>query len=506
MLKRFHLSLVLAVLLNPMTIWANFLDVSYFVKGNPLIDTNATTSSLDGYFISTDKFKIVRSDYQFEITTAFGLGDPQEDGKPELKPYEGPEETIYNETLEFSPSDVRFGASNLTYWLGKTVDKIVELGYLGSKKLNIKVYSHCKDMLNAYYSPVDNVICVGHLHKTLGKDSLEGMASLAWDADVIVHELGHGVYGNLTTMTRNNYVSFGNDMVSAMNEGQADFMAHVVTGAEILAPWMMNMAKEYYRKTAPHIYPYVKDKQGLRHITNDFKLNTHFFGEIHDDGSVIAGALQKVADKIGKETALDIWLETITRIHEANNFYDFGKIMEQVDEEHNFGVNKQYIEESFKAHAIYGNPEMLEGDITAEAKIVDKKEELIEILKSLGIDKEETLNQLTANNNGNGQLDKDECISLEVAFKNVSDKDLVGLEVFIPKHMVPKGLSNQGQNRNYLGFLKPGVTFPEKPNYKNKRRPWFYVCATEEFTPEQTLPIFVRNSGENTVKIDVKIN
>ncbi|MFZ8934927.1 MAG: hypothetical protein ACO2ZP_13625, partial [Bacteriovoracaceae bacterium] len=232
MLKRFHLSLVLAVLLNPMTIWANFLDVSYFVKGNPLIDTNATTSSLDGYFISTDKFKIVRSDYQFEITTAFGLGDPQEDGKPELKPYEGPEETIYNETLEFSPSDVRFGASNLTYWLGKTVDKIIELGYLGSKKLNIKVYSHCKDMLNAYYSPVDNVICVGHLHKTLGKDSLEGMASLAWDADVIVHELGHGVYGNLTTMTRNNYVSFGNDMVSAMNEGQADFMAHVVTGAE----------------------------------------------------------------------------------------------------------------------------------------------------------------------------------------------------------------------------------------------------------------------------------
>jgi hypothetical protein len=504
--KFFRQSLVFTALLGPAVTLANFLDVSYFKNGNPLNDSDVTVSSLNGYFISTDKFKIVRSDYQFEITTAFGLGDPQENGKPELKPYEGSEEIRYEETLDFDSSDVRFGASNLTYWLGKTVDKIVDLGYLGSKKLDIKVYSHCKDMLNAYYSPVDNVICVGHLHKTLGKESLEGMASLAWDADVIVHELGHGVYNNLTTMTRNNYVSFGNDMVSAMNEGQADFMAHVVTGAEILAPWMMNMAKEYYKKIAPHVYPYVKDKQGLRHIANDFKLNTHFFGEIHDDGSVIAGALQKVADKIGKETSLNIWLETITRIHEANNFYDFGKIMEQVDEEQNNGVNKQAIEESFKDHAIYGNPEMLEGDIVAEAKIVDDKETLIEILKSLGIDKEETLNQLTENNNGNGQLDKNECISLEVAFKNVSDKDLVGLEVFIPKHMVPKGLSNQGQNRNYLGFLKPGITFPIEVNYKNKRRPWFYVCATEDFEQEQTLPVFVRNSGENTVKIEVKIN
>ncbi len=487
--------------------WSFPMDVSYFKKGNPLIDQDITVSTLDNYFISTDKFRIMRNDYQFEITTAFGLGEAGADGKTELKPYEGKEATSFeDETLDFLPSDIRFGASNLTYWLGKTVDKIIDLGYLGSKKLNIKVYSHCKDMLNAYYNPVENLICVGHLHETLGKESLEGMASLAWDADVIVHELGHGVYNNLITMTRNNYVSFGNDMVSAMNEGQADFMAHVVTGAEILAPWMMNLAKEYYKKVMPHVYPYVKDRQGLRRIANDFKLDTHFFGEIHDDGSVIAGALQKVSDRIGKDKSFNIWLETITRIHEANNFYDFGKIMEEVDDAQNFGANKQAIQESFEAHAIYGNEEMIEGDLETTSKIVDDKESLKSILKVLGIDSEETLNQLTENNNGNGKLDKGECISLEVSFRNTSAKDLVGLEVFVPKHMVPKGLSNQGQNRNYLGFLKPGKVYPEKVQYENQRRPWFYVCATEDFTEEQTLPVFVRNSGENTVKIDVKIN
>lgn len=479
------------------------LEISYFEEGNPLEGASVTTEVLDGYYISSDKSKILRNDLQFEITTAFGVGE--EEGKTVFIPYAGKEKATYDEDLFFGSTDLRFGASNLTYWLGKTVDQILELGFLQTKKLDIKVYSHCKDMLNAYFHPGENYICVGHLHKSLGRESLDGMAGLAWDADVIVHELGHGVYNNLITMTTNNYISFQNDMINAMNEGQADFMAHVVTGTEVLAPWMMNITKEYYKKFYPRYFQYVKDKKGLREISNDYKLNTHFYGEIHDDGSVLAGALHKVAKKVGKKESFKLWLETITRIHEANNFYDFGKIMEQVDQEQNFGQNKAAIVESFEEHSIYGNPDMLEGDLEIETKIIDDKENITIILKALGIEDEDTLKKLTETNNGNGKLDAGECVSLELAFKNVSDRDLVGLEVFVPNHVVPKGIANSGQNRNYIGFLKPGDVFPQSINPANKRRPWFYVCAGEEFNDDLKLPLFVRNSGENTIKLEAPV-
>lgn len=477
----------------------------YFKTGNA---TNLETvmKSIKGYTFSIDKSKVIRTDGQFEVTSAVGIKS-NDKGESVFVPYEGPDEAKFiEESLDFDPSDIRFGAANLTYWLGKTIEDVRSFGFLKTKKMNMKVYSHCQDMLNAYFNPKENNICVGHLHQSLGRDARNGMASLSWDADVIVHEMGHGIFQHLSTMTENNYVSFGNDMIGAMNEGQADFFSHVVTGTENLAPWMMTLAKDYYKKFAPRVYEMVKDAKALRAIKNDLRLNSNFFGEIHDDGSILAGTLTDLADKIGPKKVFNLWLNTITKINEANNYFDHGMTMLDLDEQLYQGANRSDILQVLTDRGIFGNDPIVEGDIEVKSKIIDDPKIVTEILKSLGLSDESIITSITSKLNGNGKMDPGECTSVELQFHNKSDKLMVGLELFVPAHMVPEGISSQGQNRNFLGLIPPGKSFPTEINVMNSRRPWLFICSDEQFDEAKPLPIIIRNSGEDFLVVNVKMN
>lgn len=477
-----------------------------FLKTGNAHSTEQDFSYSDNYRISVDGNKILRRDLQFEVTSALGVSKDDK-GKSVLIPYAGTEEVKFNSNdLSFTTGDIRFGASNLTYWLGKTVDMAQDQGFLRSKKMDIKVYSHCQDMLNAYFHPKENHICVGHLHKSLGRTAHNGMASLSWDADVIVHEMGHGIFNHLITMSQNNYLSFGNDMLRAMNEGQADFMAHVVTGTDELAPWMMTLTKSYYKKFNPKVYDQVKNKKALRPIKNTLRLDSDYFGEIHDDGSIIAGALYDLANTIGKENALKLWLGTVTNIHEANNYFDHGQIMLERDQAEFNGRHHQDIIESFSKHGIFGNDALEEGDISIKARIVDKPKYMTYILESLGIKDKKVIEEFTNKLNSNGKIDKDECVSVELEFTNESNKLLVGLEMFLPTTSVPKGLKSEGQNRNFLGSIKSGQAFPKEINLMNKRRPWILLCADENFDPSKPLPITLKSSSEGYTTISINLN
>lgn len=498
------LSLLVISLFTSNMAYSQFMDISFFKKGNPALDKEVITQQIEGYYISDDKTKILRHDNQFEVTTSYEVDDSKGGA---IVPYKGTEEVTYKDTLSFPSSDIRYGASNLTYWAGKAVDTILDLGFLKTNKLNTKILSHCQNNLGAWYEAKRNIICVGHYHDKLGRDSLDGMASLAWDADVVIHELAHGIYNHLNTMGEKKYWSAYNDLLGAMNEGQADFIAHVITGTEMLAPWMIKIKKEYYQKHEPRFYFQVADKQELRKISNNYRMDNYFKAEIHQDGSILAGALHKIAEKIGKNESLKIWLESIPRIQEENNYYDIGKIMEQVDQEQNFGQNQDSIIEAFEKHSIYGNPELLEGDIELETTIIDDHKKMMKIVRAIGVNwYTEYVREKTLNNNGNGQLEKGECGSLEFAFKNVSDKNLIGLEVLIPIHLFPPGIKNEDQNRAYMGFINSNDKYPQTINLQDPSRPWIIICTTEDYKKNLKIPIFLRNSGKNTIKLEAVVN
>lgn len=482
---------------------ADTLTFSILKSGNAT-SLEKEIQKVEHFSVSSDQTKLNRSDKQFNITTSFALEDGPT-GETVVVPYSGTENTKYDgQSLDYELKDLRFGAANLAVWLGRTVDQVKDLGFLQNKPMDMAIYTHCQDMLNAYFNPRDNLICIGHLMKTLGRDAVGGMASMAWDADVVVHEMGHGVFQHVSTMTQDNYFSFGNDMLGAMNEGQADFFAHTITGTVELAPWMMNLAKEYFKVKNPAVYERIKDERALRVINNEYLLDQDSFGEIHDDGRIFAGALYDLSKKIGKKPALQLWLTAVSKIQEASNFYDHAQFVLQADEELNGGKNKQVITEAFKRRGIFGNAAIKDGDVEVAAKVMDKRKEVAQMLRDLGIG-EAMIYEITAALNGNGKIDKGECVSLELSFKNPLTTDLVGAELFVPKHKIPKGLVNQGQNRSYLGLVKAGKTVPEKLELANPMRPWLFMCADKDFNPATPLPVIVRTSSEGYVEIPVKI-
>jgi len=485
--------------------FAEDLDFTFFKNGSAT-DATLETQLINTFNISTDETKLLRSDEHLKVTTSF-LIKKDETGKNVVAPYEGQEDTKYDSTaLTFETKDRRFGAINLAFWLGKTVDKVKDMGFLATKKMEIDVYSHCADMANAYFDPKNNRICVGHLFDTLGRNALGGMASAAMDADVVVHELGHGIFQHLITMSRGHYFSFGNDMLGAMNEGQADFMAYTVTGATNFAPWMMNLVKEYYKKKKPRIYDLLKDEKYLRVINNTYNLSRDSFGEIHDDGRIFAGVLFDLAQALGNDEALKLWLTATSKIHEASSFYDHGLFVKQADQELNGGKNADAIDQVFTDRGIFGNKDLVKEDITVQVKVLDNPLYVNFILKEQLRVNPEFVDQLVAKLNSNGTLDKGECAPVELTFKNQSDHDLVGLEFFVPTHLLPEGLSSEGQNRNYLGLVKQGESMPKKLNVMNLSRPWILLCANKNnYDVDKTFPVVVKSSAEGFVKLDLSL-
>lgn len=125
----------------------------------------------------------------------------------------------------------------------------------------MKVYSKCPlDQFNAFYSPADNSICLGHNIKSPN-------FFMAQDPTVIYHEIGHALVktmmnqrnttSGIDPITFNAYFNshpfhsdlgiIGYDEAGAINEGIADFFSYYMNARARVGEWGLGKAQGDYR-------------------------------------------------------------------------------------------------------------------------------------------------------------------------------------------------------------------------------------------------------------------
>jgi MYXO-CTERM domain-containing protein len=134
----------------------------------------------------------------------------------------------------------------------------------------------------------------------------QGGVDFAYDADVLVHEFGHGIiYDTSSLVPGGGYDEYGaNRAPDAMHEGLADAIA---------ALWHGNShVGEYY---------------GGRDLDNDHRCPDDLVGESHEDGKIIGGAMWDVRDIVGAEAAELLMMGMLGTVSSSPSFLEVGEVM-----------------------------------------------------------------------------------------------------------------------------------------------------------------------------------
>lgn len=104
-------------------------------------------------------------------------------------------------------------------------------------KKKLTGYAHCEDAPdNAFYSPADNIICLGY-------DSIYNQVKFVHDPTVLYHELGHALVlaalnvRNQDIEVKANLGYFAYDEAKSINEGLADYFSYYMNGRPFLGEW-----------------------------------------------------------------------------------------------------------------------------------------------------------------------------------------------------------------------------------------------------------------------------
>src|SRR5262249_8253367 len=134
------------------------------------------------------------------------------------------------------------------------------------------------------YDPLDNAYFTDQCDGTLGPTMIFGQGSevdFAYDADVIYHELGHGIVAMLAPLGLTQ-LSLRPDGVTtdagAINEALADYVSVMITEDPVLAEYVG-------RFWSALDFPYIRNAE------NDFRCPDDIVGEPHGDGEPLMSAL-----------------------------------------------------------------------------------------------------------------------------------------------------------------------------------------------------------------------
>ena len=209
-----------------------------------------------------------------------------------IKDFESPSRGLFTQStndFSFNRSQYGFEAVNAFYHLDKSMRYINEtLGIVCKPFLNGGIFYYDPSGLsgadNSHYIPSSEQIAFG-----------EGGVDDAEDADVILHEFGHGIHDWITHGAASD--NFG--------EGNGDY-------------WAMSYSRSLNQWNASQpAYHYVFSWDGHNtfwpgRLDNTTKLYpTDLDGEVHDDGEIWCAALMQIFDIIGKQKMDKAFLEGI---------------------------------------------------------------------------------------------------------------------------------------------------------------------------------------------------
>jgi hypothetical protein len=156
------------------------------------------------------------------------------------------------------------------------------------------------------YTPLDNAYFTDQCDPELGPTMLFGQGSevdFAFDADVIYHELGHGVVSLLAPEGLNQAATRSDGVTpdaNAINEALADYISAMITGDPVLA--------EYVGRFWTAL-----DEPWIRNANNDLRCPDDVIGESHADGEPLMAALWATRVRTGEVLDMVV-LRALTRM------------------------------------------------------------------------------------------------------------------------------------------------------------------------------------------------
>lgn len=221
----------------------------------------------------------------------------------QINDFESPSKGLFTQAtnnFSYNRNQDGFEAVNAFYHLDKSMRYINEtLGITCRPSLNSGIFYYDPSGLsgadNSHYIPSTERIAFG-----------EGGVDDAEDADVILHEFGHGIHDWLTNGSASDY--FG--------EGNGDYWA--MSYSRSLNQWASSQAAIHYVFSWDGHNTFWSGR-----MDNTTKLYpTDLDGEVHDDGEIWCAALMQIFDVIGREKMDKAFLEGIAMTTTSSNQQD----------------------------------------------------------------------------------------------------------------------------------------------------------------------------------------
>ncbi len=147
----------------------------------------------------------------------------------------------------------------------------------------------------------------------------QGTIDLAYDADVIQHEFGHGIVDDLCDINAEldypiSFDQYGlHSAAHAVNEGMADYWSSTFQGDACSA--------EYFGSAF--------GQACLRDLDNDRKTPDDLLGEAHEDGMIVGGTLWAVRQAVGVPLADDIIYGALGSLSSAPTFLEYATAVDE---------------------------------------------------------------------------------------------------------------------------------------------------------------------------------
>jgi Zn-dependent metalloprotease len=219
----------------------------------------------------------------------------------EITDFEAPTTGLFTQAtsaFNFTRSQNGFEATNVFYHLDTSLRYINEtLGITCRPSLNGGVLrfdpSGLNGVDNSHYLPASDQISFG-----------EGCVDDAEDADVIWHELGHGIHDWITNGSAASQIGEGNGDYWAVSYSRS--FTNQWTAADDQYQWVFswdghNTCWDGRRVDTPKMYP------------------TDLDGEVHDDGEIWAAALMQIYEEIGRTKMDKAFLNGVAMTNSSSN-------------------------------------------------------------------------------------------------------------------------------------------------------------------------------------------
>lgn len=147
----------------------------------------------------------------------------------------------------------------------------------------------------------------------------QGTIDLAYDADVIQHEFGHGIVDDLCDINAEldypiSFDQYGlHSAPHAVNEGMADYWSSTFQGDACSA--------EYFGSAF--------GQDCLRDLDNDRETPGDLLGEAHEDGMIVGGTLWAVREAVGADVADDIIYGALGSLSSAPTFLEYATAVDE---------------------------------------------------------------------------------------------------------------------------------------------------------------------------------